>query len=195
MLTFASSGSFGADASPLAQTTVPWRKPPVYLADVDTQNEALDYAAGGFHVSVARGQAGGCTDDPTTWGKKFLAAKGVNVPCAGLGRPEIATAWISVAQRYLNAWKLALGGYSSAVYDALRQANVASDGVYAMESAAAKEKGLPPVAPPRDPRTGGAEAAGTSRRVSPWRKVFAATTVLGGVATLISALAMGGEDY
>ena len=185
-------GGFGQAAA------LPWRKPPVYLADVDTAAEALDYAAGGWHVSIARGAAGGCTDDPTTWGRAFLAAgykkkADPGVPCSALGRDDIRQAWVRPAELYAAAYQAAGAGYSTAVYDALARANRAADAVYAMESAAAQSRGLPPVEPPRDPRTAAPEAAGARPRRSPYAKVASAVSLLGGFAALVAGVVAGGR--
>lgn len=184
--------------APLDQSLVPWLKPPVYLADVDTPAEALQYAAGGFHVAVARAKAGGCSEDPTTWGRVFLAAgyakkSDPGTPCGALNVESIRSRWQAVAGQYRDAYGLAQAqGYNAAVRNALQQANVAADGVYGAESAEARGRGLPPVVPPRDPRIPAApEAAGARPKgLSTGAKVAAGVAVVGGIAAVVGGLAV-----
>lgn len=185
-------GAWGAAEEFLNHALVPWLKPPVYLIDVDTRDEALQYAAGGFHASVERGLAGGCTVDPTNWGRELLH-RGYRsggrdiVSCGGgLGRADLRQRWNDVAKMYFDAWNTAKIATPSQTVALLRQANTSADNAYGVENRAAREQGLPPVMPPRDPRTPAApaEAAGAAskpRRVWPWLVggAFAAVALTG----------------
>ena len=91
--------------SVLDQSLVPFRSRPVFLRLVNSQARAMDYAAGGFHVSVARGVIGGCADRAEGSFLNFGAT------CTKpLGRDDIRNAWSLAASLYLQAFGHAKAG-------------------------------------------------------------------------------------
>lgn len=153
-----SMNGLGDDASPVASVLdhalVPFRSAATYLRLVTTPSQALDYAAGGFHVSVDRGLAGGCTD-PWTIHKGGTTA----VACATPRNSASARAmWTSAAQKYLAVYTLAQqGGGLDVVKQGLNDANLLANNAYGQEG----------ITPPVDPETQQPDhvgAAGTNHR-------------------------------
>lgn len=137
----------GAEDSVLDQSLVPYRSAPVYLRLVNTTKRALDYAAAGFHVSVARGLAGGCKDAANAFNGTTMAA------CAEpLNREDLRSKWTASASAYLDAYR------KGAPIASLRAANGVADVAYAAEG----------VDPPRDPETGTPEPVQAYKAGFPW---------------------------
>lgn len=137
---------------------------PVYLRLVKTLAKAAAYAAGGFHVSVDRGQAGGCFDPWKVHDSGMRA-----VPCLrARDREDVRLLWTEAATRYQQAYAMvgpAAAALSASglddVKEALRQANIAAGAAFRAEG----------IEPPRDPgaprsEPGEAPLAGT-RRIHP----------------------------
>lgn len=153
----------GADAPAFAFThsQVPFRRAPVYLRLTTTLPRALDYAAGGFHVSVDRGSAGGCFDD---WSIHKSGTKAATCK-QPRNNPAAAGLWNAAASKYLAAYQAASAGADFAgVIGMLREANALADIAYADEG----------IAPPRDPVTQTTEPPVT--KMSLGRKVGIAAT-------------------
>lgn len=134
----------GADPSRpiLDHTRVPFRGTPRFLRLVSTLNQAADYAAGGFHVSVDRGLSGGCKDPFTIHAS---GTKGVTCQLP-LNRADSRAAWSTAASLYHDAFfattDLGVGRQPLSVVKAmLRDANLAADRAFALEG----------IEPPRDP--------------------------------------------
>lgn len=130
-------------ADPLSHDLVPFRRSPVFLRLVSTMNRAADYAAGGFHVSVDRGQAGGCRDPFSIHASGTKGARCLQP----LNRADIRAAWSRAAGMYREAFfattGLVVGGPRSLseVRGMLNAANIAADEAFGLEG----------IEPPRDP--------------------------------------------
>ncbi|UCC72064.1 MAG: hypothetical protein JSV86_17100 [Gemmatimonadota bacterium] len=129
----------------LDHSLAPFRGTPRYLRLVSTNRHVLDYAAGGFHVSVARGLAGGCADPSAGFAAGGTRA---GVCAEPLDRADLRTLWAKAAQAYLEIYNLALDGHPVDRNKALLlAANDLADRAYAAEG----------IDPPRDPMTGTSE--------------------------------------
>lgn len=162
------------DLTFLNHALTPFRKAPVYIRFVNTQSKALDYAAGGFHVAVTRGQSGGCGD----------AADSIPTGTAGkckspFGRQALGSEWAGVAAMYSNAYALIKSRFGSGSLQLLRDANAAADRVYGLEN----------VPPPRDPLTGESEAPMAKPTMPTKRKVAVAGGILGLLGTFVGTVA------
>ena len=80
---------------------------PVYLRLSRTRGELWNYARGGFHVSVSRGQSGGCRDPADTISPM---EKGNHVCKMPLSRGDLGEAWAEAAERYKAAADAAAAG-------------------------------------------------------------------------------------
>lgn len=140
-------GAAGAlsDEDVLDHALAPFRGRTRYLRLVTTMKLALDYAAGGFHVSVSRGLQGGCGDPAPTYSDWVIRAVQGPVTCSQpLNLPAARAAWAESARRYLAAYEAGRGGASlETVKDFLRHANATN--AYAVE-------GLGPGDIPSDPK-------------------------------------------
>ncbi len=146
-------GGFGDDAEiqqqypVLNHALVPFLGHTIYLRNVSTLAQALAYAAGGFHVSVARGLAGGCGDRADGFMEKMGLFDGKNLgTCARpLANPEIRRLWAQAAQLYLDAFNIGQTTKSLAkTKEAIVRAQSMGVSPYSMEG----------VTPPRDPGPG-----------------------------------------
>lgn len=128
----------------LDQALLPYLGETNWLRLVKTLPAAKAYAAGGFHVCVARGQCGGCQDPSEGFMQKLNLLIG---PQAGycdspLFSPELMASWAAAASLYLEAYRTAEQSKSvSKTKEALRRANAAALVAYDGEG----------VTPPRDP--------------------------------------------
>lgn len=141
---------------------VPFRSSPVYLRLATTRSRALDYAAGGFHVSVVRGRAGGCRDSAVN-----IRATGPDACDQPLGRSDLKQLWTSAAKAYLDAFKALQTGLVSV--EILRVANAEADRAYAAEG----------VEPPRDPKTQTSEPPLAQKRGIPPLAMMGGLALLG----------------
>lgn len=141
------SGGFGTGT--LNHGLVPFRSMPVFLRQVDTMAEVLDYAAGGFHVAVARGLAGGAADSSVSFGKALLGGRAAISPQKPLNRADLVPLWTAAAVAYRTVFDEANAGpgFFVPLVDKLREANSLADRAYAAEG----------IAPPRDPGPGSTE--------------------------------------
>ena len=118
---------------------------PVYLRVAVKSRNAVsllrDYAAAGFHVSVARGWAGGCKDAVINF---CGAGTQRNCTCQnGLGDPELRKLWEEAAREYQAAFRALLAKQSPAqVLSILMKANDLADWAYQAEG----------LDPPTDPQ-------------------------------------------
>jgi len=129
--------------SVLSHTLVPFRRRARYLRLVRKKSHAADYAAGGFHVSVARGLAGGCRDSSANFASGGTKATTCLSP---LDRADVRALWTAAAEAYMQA----VGSTDKPleqIKQMLRVANALADRAYAAEG----------VEPPRDPVTGDPE--------------------------------------
>ncbi len=149
----------GQDAAPplvdpLKHSLVPFRRRARYLRLVGTKSQALNYAAGGFHVSVTRGLAGGCADPSANFADGGTKTGACVAP---LGRGDLRSKWSNAAQAYLQAFNSAQqGALVEQVKQLLRTANGLASQAYAAE-------GVPP---PRDPVTQETEPVSPGRGIS-----------------------------
>lgn len=155
----------------------------VYLRLVTSLRAAMVYAAGGFHGSVTRGEAGG-TNDPANQTPGYAAGE---FALSRLERDDIGQAWSYAAQKYKDAYDTAQAKTDLAtVKRMLAQANELADAAYALEK----------VEPPRDPGTGTVEpphakdplVANTTKKMS--GVAMAGFGLLGIVALLLVGNAM-----
>ena len=166
---------FGAEDG-LNHGDIPFRARPVYLRLVRTRTQARDYAAGGFHVSVTRGTAGGCQDPAENFDTDVAAALGCNKP---INSAEIRVLWATAGEAYKAAFFRGANGNVSvdAIKDDLRAANRLADAAYAAEG----------VTPPRDPQTQESEPAldpkGQPDKRSPWLVAGLLAAALGAAVT------------
>lgn len=174
MLNAAVLGQFG-DLSFLNHALVPFRRAPVYLRLVSTKSRALDYAAGGFHVSVTRGAGGGCYDPATS------IPTGTAGKCASpIGRQELGNEWATVAEKYKRAFESVSSlGLTPGTRTMLMEANASADRVYGMEN----------VPPPRDPVTGTSEAPMAKPTMPTKHKALIATGLLGLLGVFVGGVA------
>jgi len=127
-----------ADLSILNHALVPFRRRAVFLRLVTSRARAADYAAGGFHVSVARGLAGGCSDPA----HDFLDGGTRDGTClVPLNREDVKAAWATAAALYLEAFSMSATAEVKATVAKLHAANLAADAAYRLEG----------VTPPADP--------------------------------------------
>ena len=143
----------GASLDVLDQNRMPWLSTPTYLRRVNSDARAKNYAAGGFHVAVTRGLAGGCGDPPVD----LTASDNIKRPCQrALNSDEAKQAWADAAEAYYGAYfavNVEGKSYKVAV-PMLDAANKLADAAYAIESRLAGVV----IEPPRDPgATPGAE--------------------------------------
>lgn len=122
---------------------LPFRAKPVVLRLTKSMTQALDYAAGGFHVSVDRGIAGGCGDH---WSihKSGTVAAACSKP---LNRPDIQKAWAAAAGKYREAFDSGMAAKLQPVDNVkaiLKEANLLADAAFKLEG----------IAPPKDPGPG-----------------------------------------
>ena len=141
-------GGLGAAVPPefvgiLDHAFVPFRSKPVVLRLTKSMTQALDYAAGGFHVSVDRGISGGCGDHWSIHKSGTVAAE-----CSKpLFRPDILKAWASAAAKYREAFESGMAAKLQPVENVkaiLREANQLADAAFKLEG----------IAPPKDPGPG-----------------------------------------
>lgn len=141
MLSFAMLGQNAAftpvnlEVDPLSHDALPYpTRTPVYLRLVKTEQQARDYARGGFHVSVTRALSGGCAD-----------AAGSVKPTPGsvcgqpLNRADLRAHWSEAAKAYIAAANRL--GTVEQIKAELVSANQTADKAYGAEG----------VEPPRDP--------------------------------------------
>jgi len=116
------------------QSLIPYRSNPRYMKDVNTEARARDYAAAAYHVSITRGEGGGCGSPAaaTDWRPGALCP-------APLNRPDLKTAWEQAVIAYRNAYNRL--GTVADIRNELMQANKIADAAYSGE-------GVPA---PRDP--------------------------------------------
>jgi len=147
---------FGADDG-LNHAAVPFRARPRYLRLVRTRGNARDYAAGGFHVSVTRGTAGGCRDASDNFASSGTAKGECNSP---INSASIRALWAEAAAGYKAVFELGADGSVNVTVlkEKLRAANALADAAYAAEG----------VEPPRDPETGESDPVGAIDKGSPW---------------------------
>jgi hypothetical protein len=101
----------------------------------------LDYAAGGYHVSVTRGACGGTSDPAVGFADGGTRAGACSSP---LNRDDLRAKWRAAVEAYLRAFHAAGDGHPiDCVKIMLATANGLADQAYAGEN----------VAPPRDPVT------------------------------------------
>lgn len=143
----ATAGSFGVGV--MDHALVPFLGMPTFLRLVDTIAEVKDYAAGGFHVSVARGLVGGAGDNSVSFGKALISGKRAIAPQRPLNRADLATKWKAAAGAYKAVFDTANAGptFFLPLVDQLREANGLADQAYAAEG----------IAPPKDPGPGTTE--------------------------------------
>ena len=157
-------------APSLDHSLVPFHGRPRYLRLVSTYTHARDYAAGGFHVSVDRGLAGGCKDP---WeihdsGTHAAACKDPR------DREDIRQLWTSAAGVYLSAYdatQIATRLPLEQIKAMLRQANELASAAYMAEG----------IEPPRDPQTLAFEPVATKRR---WWPLVGGSTLAAGLLGL-----------
>lgn len=144
------------------QTALPFRDPPVFLRLVQNMKMALDYAAGGFHVSAARSEGGGCADESVSFGRALLGGRKPRSCSRPLRRSDIEALWDQAAASYTDAFKAAAAGSQplQAIKIALNNANLLADLAFKAEG----------VEPPRDP---GPSASGTVNPPEPPAAVYA----------------------
>jgi hypothetical protein len=119
---------------PVSHADVPFRRAPRYLRLTTTVDRALDYAAGGFHVSVTRAEGGGCSDAAGS-----ISATRASSCMSPLNREDSRGAWVNAAMAYSYAFMS--GGTVDEIKLLLDKANQAADAAYTLEN----------VEPPRDP--------------------------------------------
>jgi hypothetical protein len=132
----------------LNHALVPFRARPVFLRLVKKRSQALDYAAGGFHVSVTRGLAGGCRDSSAGFASSGTKAGSCSQP---INSDEIRALWVRAAEAYKLVFDMGSDAtVNVAVFkENLAAANALADVAYGAEG----------VEPPRDPQTGTSEPA------------------------------------
>lgn len=161
--------AFGALESALDHSLVPFRGEPRYLRLVTTLAHALDYGAGGFHVSVTRGLCGGSGDPSHDFTQGGTKPGACTMP---LNDANIAAAWDTSARRYQEAYLSAQSGASVAEVKArLAYANEAANIAYGMEG----------VEPPRDPVTALPDPVGVHPQMRTWKVAAASAGLLGGL--------------
>jgi hypothetical protein len=117
---------------------------------VNSPKRALDYAAGGFHVSVDRQNGGGCADSWEIHNGGTVAAACKQPQ----NRADLATLWGNAAGKYKAAFEATKAGAAlPTVVNMLRDANSAADAAFAGEG----------IAPPRDPATSESQGASNAR--------------------------------
>jgi hypothetical protein len=176
-------GFLGDDSVPsddvLDHSLLHFRGRTIYLRLVSTIKRAMDYAAGGFHSSVARGLVGGSHDLASVTNGTVAG----QVP-VGLGRDDCKAAWEAAARRYLDAYKQGDAGKTlGEVKGVLAEANLLADAAYKLEG----------VDPPRDPVLQVAESTD-----HPQQRWFETTGVKVGAACvglgILALLLFGGDD-
>lgn len=170
----------GSEMADLDHSLVPFRSRARYLRLVNKISHALDYAAGGFHVSVTRGLCGGAADPALDFAKGGTVAGGCTMP---LDRDDLRLAWAKAANAYLAAFIKASSG-SAALEDikaTLRVANGLADQAYALEG----------VDPPRDPVTQETEAPSPGRGLGGY--AYAGIGFLGAALLTYAAIKYGGK--
>jgi hypothetical protein len=154
-------------SSELDHSLVPFRSRARYLRLVATLPHALDYAAGGFHVSVTRGLCGGAADPAVGFAAGGTKAGACAAP---LNRDDLRQLWSNAAQAYHDAYSAIIDGHPlDRVKVLLHEANLLADKAYAGEN----------VEPPRDPKTGAPETP------SPRRANWLAVAGLVGVSGML----------
>lgn len=115
-----------------AHAMVPYGSLPQPMAKVDTRAEAKNYAVDGFHVSVIRGEAGGCKDSASGFAKAGTDPAGAcKLP---LNRDDLRIAWDSAAGAYKAAYDAYVAGKTWREIKALLEpANVLADSAYGLE--------------------------------------------------------------
>lgn len=111
---------------------VPYGSLPQPMAKVDTRAEAKNYAVDGFHVSVIRGEAGGCKDSASGFAKAGTDPNGAcKLP---LGRDDLSIAWDAAAGAYKAAYDAWVAGKTWREIKALLEpANLLADKAYGLE--------------------------------------------------------------
>jgi hypothetical protein len=139
-LMLVTTNGFGQGAT-LDHDLIPFRNSPIYLRLVGSLGRALDYAAGGFHVSVWRGLSGGCKDPWQIHQSGTSDGVGCRTPH---NDNAIRDLWIEAAEKYKGAYEAAkVGKPLLLVKGYLALANLAADKAYRAEG----------IEPPRDPVT------------------------------------------
>lgn len=166
----------------LNHALIPFRKRAVYLRLVNTRDKAKDYAAGGFHVSVDRGLAGGCRDSSRDFSS---GGTRVGVCTLPMNRQDVAQAWANAATAYGVAWDAA---HTTMPLDGVKalllQANALADAAYRLEGVA------PPVDPVRAAQSGGnLTPAMTEPAAAPAGSVWAFVASLAVTAAGVTATA------
>lgn len=116
------------------QTLIPYRAAPQYMRLVNTDAKARNYAAAAYHVSVSRGEGGGCGSSAAAVGYS------PNTVCpAPLGRADLSALWEQAVVAYRNAYNRL--GTVAEIRNELLAANLLADAAYTAEH----------VAPPVDP--------------------------------------------
>ena len=164
--------------SSLNHDIIPYKGSPYYLRLVNTEARARQYAAAGFHVSVARGLAGGCGDLAAN-----IQGGKPGASCAlPLHRDALMAQWAGVADAYRNAYNR-LGTVDQIKFE-LVEANKLADAAYAAEG----------IDPPRDPElVAQATAQNIPLPMVPTEGAAGASVGIGGVrgAFLIGGLLVG----
>lgn len=164
--------------SSLNHNIIPYKGSPYYLRLVNTEARARQYAAAGFHVSVARGLAGGCGDLAAN-----IQGGKPGASCAlPLHRDALMAQWAGVADAYRNAYNR-LGTVDQIKFE-LVGANKLADAAYAAEG----------IDPPRDPElVAAAVTQGVPLIAVPTEGAAGASVGIGGVkgAFLIGGLLLG----
>lgn len=127
------------NASILDHSLIKFRAKPPYLRLVTSLPAANDYAAGGFHVAVSRGLAGGCSDLSTAF--NGTGPSSCRIP---LTRPDLTVKWKAAAQAYYDAYQRK---NLADMLTGIRVANEIANAAFAAEG----------ISPPRDPVTGAKE--------------------------------------
>jgi hypothetical protein len=128
----------GIDLAILDHQRLEYGQKPTYLRLVNSLSRALDYARGGFHVAVVRGQAGGCSSPAGS----TPAPRG-GTCAAPMNSPAASEAWANAAKAYFDVAQAvqAPGARVESIKSQLAVANVIADQAYGIER----------VPPPRDP--------------------------------------------
>lgn len=113
---------------------IPYRGAPRYMRQVTSDKQARDYAAAAYHVSVTRGEGGGCGSSAASTGYA------PNTVCAQpLGRADLSALWEQAVIAYRNAYNRL--GTVADLRNELLAANRLADAAYKSEG----------IAPPKDP--------------------------------------------
>lgn len=118
----------------VSHSQLPFRARARYLRLVSNLTQAKDYAAGGFHTSVDRMSAGGCSD---AWSNHASGTKPYTCTRA-LNRDDLKTLWEGAALAYLNAYS---APDLTTAKTNLEAANMAANMAFKSEG----------IEPPRDP--------------------------------------------